>query len=343
MKGNISLEELRQQDEQLRQQQKQKELRMRMKKIRMEVFFHWLILLLRSRRDIPCSCFSRSLVASSGISPREIRLVAPQEEANARDEEMRRGIEGLGLPSSDFDFYCVACKVEYKGIPGKPEQPLEAQEKPAERRCYRCGGPLEMREQRIASLNQKLKEAQQQEQQKLLRRQRFKQLQRTAAVARGRAAVGTPQVADAGVAAARLPTNYQKWEFFEPDSDPDEKSQLQRENERLLPPPKPTPELTALEKDLNKRSKQQRQLRLQAESLNAKGRQLALAGSWAAAAEAFAAAASARPDMLKTQTNLALALLKMEKWEEAEAAAGKVLDYAEFIRGGYASFQLQGL
>ncbi|KAL8450193.1 hypothetical protein Emag_003347 [Eimeria magna] len=253
-----------------------------------------------------------------------------QERLQQLEEERRRGREGLGLPSSDFDWYCVSCKVEYKNEQlQKQQQQLEdAHEEQQQRRCYRCGGSLTDRDSRLTWLQEQLAAAKQEKQLVLLRRQKQQQLLRTKAIVTKGPAAAT------AVGASTGPTDYEKWRFYEPESDEEEKQQ-QKQQMLEQTAPKETPELRQLEADMRKRQKHRGSQRHRAAALIGEGRAHAAAGSWLLAEEAFAAAVEAKPDSLVALSNLSLAQLKREGWRQAEETASKLLNICEVFENGY--------
>ncbi|KAL8433292.1 hypothetical protein ACSSS7_003976 [Eimeria intestinalis] len=259
------------------------------------------------------------------------RQIAAEERLQQLEEQQRRGKEGLGLPSSDFDWYCVGCRVEYKNDQLQKQQQQQREEshrEQREKRCYRCGGSLTDRDSRLAWLQQQLAASKQEKQLVLLRRQKQQQLLRTKAIV-----TKGPAAAAAGKPSAG-PTDYEKWRFYEPETDEEEKQQQQQQ---LLEQtaPRDTPELQQLEADMRKRQKRRGSQRHRAAALIAEGRAHAAAGSWLLAEEAFAAAVDVKPDSLIALCNLSLAQLKREGWRQAEETTSKLLHICEVFENGY--------
>ncbi|XP_026193896.1 uncharacterized protein LOC34619190 [Cyclospora cayetanensis] len=284
---------------------------------------------------------------------RRAREIAAEERVIQQQEQQRRGKEGWGLPSSNFDWYCPRCRVEYKATKEHQEgqscrqeqqqmhkdqqqqthkdqqqQTHKDQQQQRLLRCYRCGGELQERKNRLEVLQRLLAEAQQEKQRVLWRRQKHHQLQRTKAIVRRHS---TP--ASAKVAAIK-PTDYEKWRYYEPESDEEEKQQQQQQLLQHTAPPD-TPELHQLEEDIKRREKARGGQRHRAAALLAAGRVHAAAGRWLLAEEAFAAAVEVKPDSLPALNNRCLAELKREKWKEAEVTASKILEICELFENGY--------
>ncbi|KAL8269553.1 hypothetical protein Esti_006519 [Eimeria stiedai] len=259
------------------------------------------------------------------------RQIAAEERLQQLEEKQRWGREGLGLPSSDFDWYCLTCRVEYKNdkLQKLQQQPREElHEEQQKKRCYRCGGSLKDRDSRLASLQQQLAAAKQEKQLVLLRRQKQQQLLRTKAIV-----TKGPAAAAAG-GASTGPTDYEKWRFYEPESDEEEKQQQQQQLLGHTAPPE-TPELQQLEADMRKRQKHRGSQRHRAAALVSEGRAHAAAGRWLLAEEAFAAAVEAKPDSLVALCNLSLAQLKREGWRQADETTTKLLNICEVFENGY--------
>ena len=124
-------------------------------------------------------------------------------------------------------------------------------------------------------------------------------------------------------------TNYNKWDMFESESDPDEKEEdepIVNEND---------PAIKAMEQDFKDRSQRRKRGRLIAEEFKAKGNEAMKRGLYKSAYSHYTEAMDNKKDMLILYTNRALACLKLENIEQAIDDCTRPLEYCDVFDDCY--------
>lgn len=124
-------------------------------------------------------------------------------------------------------------------------------------------------------------------------------------------------------------TNYNKWDMFESESDPEDK-----ENEEPIVP-KNDPKFQAMEADFVDRKRRRIRSRKLAEELKAKGNDAMKRGLYKSAKHHYTEALEHRKDILPLYTNRALVCIKLEEMQMAIDDTSRVLEYCEVFDNGY--------
>lgn len=124
-------------------------------------------------------------------------------------------------------------------------------------------------------------------------------------------------------------TNYNKWDMFESESDPDEKE----EQEPIVP--KNDPQFMAMEQDFKDRSQRRKRDRIAAEGLKVKGNEAMKRGLYKSAKHHYSEALENKKDILVIYNNRALACIKLEEMQQAIDDCSRVLEYCEVFDDGY--------
>ena len=124
-------------------------------------------------------------------------------------------------------------------------------------------------------------------------------------------------------------TNYNKWDMFESESDPDEKE----EEEPIVP--KNDPAFKAMEQDFADRATRRARDRKAAEALKVKGNDAVKRGLYKSAKHHYTEALELKKDYLALYTNRALVCIKLEEMQQAIDDCSRVLEYCEVFDDGY--------
>mmetsp|Transcript_29312 Transcript_29312/g.75541 ORF Transcript_29312/g.75541 Transcript_29312/m.75541 type:complete len:1005 (-) Transcript_29312:36-3050(-) len=226
---------------------------------------------------------------------------AKKEEERRRQEEIERKRKKLGFVGK----FCFRCKKE-RGV--------------EENKCSVCGGPLMSEEERKKDLDAKvsvMKTEVQARQAKLEKWRKWREedpegFQRAA----GRLADGS---------SGKKTQEY--WNNFIDEEE-------EQEFWESLPVTDPTPEMKAMEKDIEERGRIRREKREKAEALKEKGNGAFKEGKYTTAIEYYTDGIKESRDYKVLYTNRAQCYLKLKKWEEAEKDCGEVLNIADLFEGG---------
>jgi len=223
------------------------------------------------------------------------RLKREEEERKfTAEQKLKNGRPGKGI-SKDYVVYCKNCRTEY----------LIKLEK-----CTHCGYEVVDRETRMKDLEEKLTEYKENKATKKMRRAKWENWRKTQAIRY-----------------SKMATNYQKWDYFESDSESDEEKK-----EPIVPD---DPNVKMLEKDIEQRAKLRRENRAKSDELKAAGNEYMKKGKPKAAYKKYTQAIELSKDYFILYTNRALASLKLEHWNDAVDDCSRVLDYCECFDDGY--------
>ena len=124
-------------------------------------------------------------------------------------------------------------------------------------------------------------------------------------------------------------TNYNKWDMFESESDPD----AEDDSEPIVP--KDDPQFKAMEQDFKDRAQRRRNDKTVADALRLKGNEAMKRGLYKSAKHHYTQAFESRKDLLAVYTNRALCAIKLEDMQLAIDDCSRVLEYCEVFDDGY--------
>eukprot|EP00466_Bigelowiella_natans_P008426 jgi/Bigna1/84051/fgenesh1_pg.121_\ len=213
-----------------------------------------------------------------------------KESAEYKEKIKRQGRPGKGQ-YDNYRFFCERCFLEFDCVIDK---------------CSKCNGELITREERKATIASKVNVLRKEREHH--KRAKARYLQHTAQVKQGKV------FNNAGG------TDYQAWDFWEPDTDSDE--------EPILPN---TPEFKAMEKDMLERSAKREQDMRTSNAFKMNGNKLFKKRDYKGAIAEYTKALEARKDHKAVYTNRALVYLKMKKYTKAIKDCTTVLEIWEFL------------
>ncbi|KAF4702886.1 hypothetical protein FOZ63_030885 [Perkinsus olseni] len=121
--------------------------------------------------------------------------------------------------------------------------------------------------------------------------------------------------------------NYQKWEYWEPETDTEE------EGDPIVP--NDDPNFKALEQDMKERNKSRENRAMTARKCKDRGNALLKSGDFVGAIEEYESGLEFQRDNKALWTNKALAELKLGRFEQAADSCSKVLEMVEIFEDGY--------
>ncbi|KAF4664574.1 hypothetical protein FOL47_005061 [Perkinsus chesapeaki] len=217
-------------------------------------------------------------------------------EAQEKAEALRKyGRPGKGN-GEGYMLFCKKCFTEYVSHTD---------------RCGRCGNEeLTTREERLSELHSKARNLQRENAAHAWRKDKWERWLRSRQL----------------VPKSRV-INYQKWEYWEPDSDTED------EGEPIVP--HDDPNFKALEADMKKRNEARQNRAKTANKYKERGNARLREGDFAAAIEEYDGGLEFQKDNKALWTNKALAELKLGRFEQAVDSCSKVLEMVEIFEDDY--------
>merc|ERR1719331_2690263 len=222
--------------------------------------------------------------------------IKEREEKEKAEKEIRFGKSGYGEKENGYKWWCKGCFTEFFCD-------LD------DNKCTRCGTALMAQKDRRAALMTKLDDFKKEKVQRQFRRDkwtRWKKSQRLLSKSKN--------------------VDYNKWEYWEPNRDEEELDPIV---------PKDDPQFKAMEIDMQERKKKMENKQITANLCKERGNDCLKKGDYVGAIEHYNDGLEYRKDTKPLWTNKALAELKIGKFEDAKASAGKVVEYCEIFEEGF--------
>lgn len=267
-----------------------------------------------------------------------------EEKTRKKEEQIRMGTFGKG-EKDNYQFFCRYCFTEY-GEEAHITEPLS---------CRRCGKGLQTCEERREFLRRKVEDLKAEKLDRAKKRDLWKKWKKTHQMLRlsdtpttslsvpsptgeeeeGESPATAPSAIEShsaprptplSLARARLPTNYEMWNSWEPSSDEEE-----AKNNPVLP--KHDPCFQAMEDDMKKRTHKRRERQKAADGCRRRGNNAAARGDYTKALEHYEEGLSYRKDDIDLYNNQAAVWLKLKNFERAIQCTESALDVYELVGG----------